>query len=146
MEDKLQNKLFKKYPKIFRQKDLPMTDTCMCWGICCGKGWYWLIDNLCSAIQGYIDSNPHLNIQQVEAVQLKEKFGQMRLYFDGGGDHIGGMVSFAENLSYSICEECGSTDKVKQTSGWITSLCAKCMGKRKRAETLRRKKSATKAQ
>lgn len=33
MNIELQEKLFEKYPKIFRQKDLSMNETCMCWGI-----------------------------------------------------------------------------------------------------------------
>lgn len=176
MDSKLQRKLFKKYPKIFRQKDLPMSETCMCWGVCCGDGWLVLIDNLCSAIQSHIDNNNQKvvkkaecktvkyteeddsllvdelesaipekeelvdSITQVEAVQVKEKFGGLRFYYDGGDELIAGMVSFAEHMSYSTCEYCGSTNKVTQTSGWITSLCSKCMGKHKRQKTLERKK------
>jgi replicative DNA helicase Mcm len=59
----------------------------------------------------------------------------LRFYINGGDDHIDGMISFAEHLSYNICEECGSTDRVKQTKGWITSLCCKCFAKNKLAET-----------
>ena len=40
------NKLYEKYPKIFGEKDLPASQTCMCWGISVGDGWYWLIDNI----------------------------------------------------------------------------------------------------
>jgi len=32
MKLELQNKLFEKYPNIFKNKDLPMNQTCMCWG------------------------------------------------------------------------------------------------------------------
>tara|TARA_R110002153_G_scaffold46642_2_gene131713 strand:- start:1695 stop:1805 length:111 start_codon:yes stop_codon:yes gene_type:complete len=28
-----QKEIFEKYPKIFRDKDKPMTETCMCWGL-----------------------------------------------------------------------------------------------------------------
>ena len=34
-----EQELIKKHPKIFRQKDLPMTHTAMCWGIECGPHW-----------------------------------------------------------------------------------------------------------
>lgn len=173
MNDKLQKKLFKKYPKIFAQKSLPMSRTCMCWGIDTGDGWFWLIDNLCSSIQDYIDNNNckiprgtnqgdlganytvtydsssvgELNesktmnendlvdsIPQVEAVQVKEKYGGLRFYYDGGNETIHGMVWLAERMSRNICEYCGSNDRVKQTSGWITSLCTKCFSERKRKE------------
>ena len=51
MNQRLQDKLYEKYPKIFGQKDLPMTQTAMCWGIDCGDGWYNIIDTLCCHIQ-----------------------------------------------------------------------------------------------
>lgn len=177
MKPELQQKLFKKYPKIFRQKDLPMTETAMCWGIDCGDGWYWLIDNLCHSIQSYCDSkNSGINIRnnirkewwqgwnteqfgwkscchfwkrfkerniedlpiQVEAVQVKEKYGGLRFYIVGChpmDNDIFGMIHLAEEMSYNICEKCGSTENVIQTDlGWIRSLCPKCMKKHKKNE------------
>jgi hypothetical protein len=127
MDKKLQKELFKKYPKIFRQKDLSMKETCMCLGIETGDGWYNLIDNLCSFLQFNIDNN---NYPQIEAVQVKEKYGTLRFYCNGGNDSQEGTISFAEYLSGFICERCGSTDNVNQTEGWIVTLCEKCMKKR----------------
>ena len=46
MTKELQEKLFNKYPKIFRQKDLSMMETCMCWGIDTDEGWFFLLDQL----------------------------------------------------------------------------------------------------
>ena len=126
MKAELQNKLFKKYPKIFRQKSLSMNETCMCWGISTGDGWYWLIDNLCDTIQRYIDANKQ---EQVEAIQVKEKYGGLRFYLNQESDMIHGMVWIAESMSYTICEDCGSTDGVTQTEGWISTLCKKCIKK-----------------
>lgn len=134
MKRKLQDKLFKKFPKIFRQKDLSPQETCMCWGITTGDGWYWLIYRLCENIQNYIDGNKHLKIPQVEATQVKEKFGILRFYICGGDTRIQGMVQLAENTSSYICEDCGSIIKVKRQTdnGWITTLCQEC---RRRKET-----------
>jgi len=126
MKVELENKLFKKYPKIFRQKNLSMNETCMCWGISTGDGWYWLIDNLCNTIQRYIDANKK---EQVEATQVKEKYGGLRFYYCGGDDLIDGMIWLAESMSYTICEDCGSTDGATQTEGWISTLCKKCIKK-----------------
>lgn len=55
MNSELQNKLYKDYPRIFRQRTLPMSQTCMCWGIETGDGWYDIIDRLCSLIQHHVD-------------------------------------------------------------------------------------------
>ena len=57
MRVELQNELFEKYPKIFRQKDLPKQQTCMCWGIDTGDGWFNIIDMLCLQIQWHIAHN-----------------------------------------------------------------------------------------
>ena len=124
MKPKLQEKLYRKYPKLFRQKDLPKTQTCMCWGISTDDGWYWLIDMLCKAIQSYINNNI---FSQVEVAQVKEKFGGLRFYIDKGNDEIYGMIRLAETMSYYICEKCGSTKDISQNKGgWIKTLCQKC--------------------
>jgi len=135
----LQKQLYDKYPKIFCQKDLPKTETCMCWGIDCLDGWHWLIDNLCCAIQKYCDSHNEMarirnkarqmeteDELQVEAVQVKEKFGGLRFYVNSADDEVYGMISLAEHMSYNICENCGSIENIQQTGGWIKSLCPKC--------------------
>jgi len=126
MDIELQKKLFEKYPKIFRQKDLSMQQTCMCWGIECGNGWYWLLDKLCDYIQSMIDNNPS-TWPQIEATQVKEKYGGLCFYYDGGNSCVDGAIMLAENLSYNICEFCGSTVDVSQSNkGWIVTLCKPC--------------------
>lgn len=124
MDKILENKLYEKYPKLFRQKDLSMQETCMCWGICVNSGWYWIIDNLCSCIQDYIDAN---HKPQVEIVQLKEKFGSMRFYVDGADELIRGMIWLAEDLSYNTCEMCGTNTDILHTKGWIKTRCKQCV-------------------
>lgn len=128
MEKELENKLYEKYPKLFRQKDLSMQETCLCWGLECGAGWYWLIDNLCNCIQGYIDANDK---SQVEFVQIKEKFGMLRAYIDNADEYTYGMISLAASLSYKTCEMCGSTTDIMHTKGWIKTICTDCQNKKK---------------
>ena len=137
--DKLLEKHFvKKYPKIFVDMYGPMNETCMHWGIECGAGWFFLLDNLCSKIQRHIDdrnetidkgyAQPNEKpIPQLVALQIKEKFGALRFYYSGGDEYIRTLVDFAESLSYSICENCGKfTEDVGRTQGWIQSLCTIC--------------------
>jgi len=132
MDEEFAKKLYDDYPKIFIQKDLPMTQTAMCWGIAVGNGWYWLLHNLCGTIQSYIDANKK---PQLEAVQVKEKFGGLRFYADNGDELIRGMIWLAESMSYHICESCGTTEDVGVgKSRWISTLCTTC---RTKAEKLR---------
>lgn len=126
MRAELQEKLYKKYPKIFQQKDLPMNQTCMCWGIECGDGWYDILDTLCAWIQNRVDwrNREEETISQVEAVQVKEKFGGLRFYIQGGDEEIYAAISMAEALSYRVCEICGSCGR-QTKSVWIETLCEK---------------------
>jgi hypothetical protein len=131
MKAELQEKLYTDYPEIFKQKDLDMTQTAMCWGISCGDGWYTLIDELCGNIKNHVDNfnrnKPEEDHMVCEAVQVKEKFGGLCFYIYGGDSFIDGMVSFAESMSYHICTECGDpSEKQNNNRGWIYTLCSKC--------------------
>ena len=126
MKKELQDKLFEKYPKIFVQKDLGPKESLMCFGLSCGDGWFWLLDNLCRHLQFHTDRNKR---PQVEAVQVKEKFGGLCFYTRNRDDYFAGCIRFAEHLSLSICESCGTTENVTQTEGWIRTICQKCLAK-----------------
>ena len=55
MKLELDAKLCKKYPKIFKNRYAPMTQTAMCWGFDHDDGWYNIIDMMCDNIQSHID-------------------------------------------------------------------------------------------
>ena len=72
----------------------------------------------------YYPSKTHVKIK---IDQVKEKFGGLRLYVEHDTPYIAGVVAFAEEMSYKICEHCGTTVGVTQNQkGWIKSLCATC--------------------
>lgn len=121
MKKELQEKLYNKYPLIFGQKDLPMTQTAMCWGIDTDDGWYTLIDSLCSCIQHHIDQRKG-EVPQVEATQVKEKFGGLRFYYIGGDAYVDGLITLAQALSYRTCQICGNPGRVTAGS-WVYTYC-----------------------
>ncbi len=133
MREELDNALCVKYPKIFAQRNSPMTETCMCWGFCCGDGWYKILDSLCQQIQHHIDWKQEQKekygrgegCSQVVAVQVKEKFGGLRFYYDGGDDVIDGMVRMAESWASNTCETCGDAGKHRVDNGWHYVACDK---------------------
>ena len=61
-------------------------------------------------------------VPQVVAVQVKEKFGWLRFYVNGGDDVTYAYISMAESMSYRTCEECGTPGKI-YTDGWHRVLC-----------------------
>ena len=146
MKKELEDKLFKKYPKIFpKGRNIDPHQSLMCFGLEGDSGWYWLIDQLCSCIQSYIDGNKHLKIKQVVAAQVKEKFAQLRFYTDGHDENIGGMIWLAEHMSGSICEKCGSFEgKIDEQARWIKCLCDECRKDKQKEDLDRQKKTIKK--
>lgn len=64
-------------------------------------------------------------VHQVVVEQVKEKFGTLRFYYQGGDDQIHGMVRMAEAMSAVTCEQCGVPAKTGGR-GWISTLCDSC--------------------
>ena len=76
MDKEIQDKIFAKYPDMFGDKDKPMSETCMCWGLDVGAGWEHIIDHLCSQLDGL---QKEYDIKVIFD-QVKEKFGELRIY------------------------------------------------------------------
>ena len=124
------NALLTNYPKIFRNG----------FQFECDDGWYQLISDLCKYIQGMIDNNDHLELQQVKAVQVKEKFGTLRFYIEyfesvkgnkrqeEWWSKVYGAIHFAEFISRRFCERCGINQNVKMRSltGRYHIYCDSC--------------------
>ncbi len=65
----------------------------------------------------------------VNVIQVKEKYGQLRVYIEGGDEYIDGMIALAEQLSSKTCEFCGRTENVGRTRSWIFTICKDCFDK-----------------
>jgi len=141
MKQELDEYLCKVYPKMMGNRNLPMTETAMCWGFECGDGWFNILNQLMGNIQNHIDWQNRNGevVPQVTVDQVKEKFGTLRFYYTGGDDYIRGMVALAESLSGVTCESCGNPSEVQNDSGWMRSICNSCEEKREaeRDETLK---------
>ena len=95
-------------------------------GFSVDEGWWPILESLCANIQSHIDwKNKQSEIvPQVTVAQIKEKFGGLRFYYDGGDDTINGMVRMAEAWADASCEVCGAPGK-SRNGGWIKTLCDK---------------------
>lgn len=96
-------------------------------GFCVGEGWWPIIETLCANIQSYTDwwNKNHETrpvVEQVVVEQIKEKFGGLRFYYQGGDDKIQGMVRMAEAWAGHHCETCGKPGRQRE-GGWIKTLC-----------------------
>lgn len=66
-------------------------------------------------------------IEQVVVTQIKEKFGTLRFYYDGGDEYIRGLEDMAESMTARTCEDCGSPGVARSTKKrrWVKVLCDK---------------------
>ena len=109
------------YPKMFSQ---PYG------GFAVGPGWWPIIEVLCNHIDSHIKFKNEQKdrwgrgdgCEPVIVRQIKEKFGGLRFYYDGGDPAIAGMVTMAESWAACTCEECGVPGK-SRSGGWIRTLC-----------------------
>lgn len=132
--DAFAKKMAEKYPRYFG-------DRIKYGGFAIGEGWYPIIEVLISHIDHYTKSKrnkraydlrkireeniplkvtPKMNWIKVE--QIKEKFGGLRFYYQGGDEYISGLVSMAESWASRSCETCGDIGK-RRSGGWIRTLC-----------------------
>jgi hypothetical protein len=66
---------------------------------------------------------PKKEIPPVTIEQIKEKFGGLRFYYNGGDNRISAVVDFAEMLSMTICEESGQTGAIRVANrGYVRTL------------------------
>jgi hypothetical protein len=55
MKKELEEKLYNEYPKLFKQRHLPITHSCMPFGCEHGDGWFSILNNACSVINWHIE-------------------------------------------------------------------------------------------
>ena len=124
MNDSNTEYLYKKYPLLYKQHSLPMSESALCWGFQCGDGWLKIIDKLSEEI---VKVSP-----TTEATTVKEKFGKLRFYTtkDSNPDKVDKLISKAVKKSSKTCEICGEKGKpFKSTFGWLSVLCKECIEK-----------------
>lgn len=110
-----------KYPKIFAERHMDTSSSCMGWGLDCGDGWFDIIDTLCANLQSMTDRNA---APQVVAKQVKEKFGNLCFLYSGGNEVTFGMVMLAQSMSVRVCEMCGGPRPRKAENGGLQVRCA----------------------
>ena len=138
MEKELQEYFYKTYPLLFSGKDESNTKTLMCYGMCCRKGWFRILDNLCASlepkIRGWVDQNPDKE-SHPRISQIKEKFGGFRFYMteislknvgEELSKEIYSLIAQAEEESYTVCEFCGVSGELRKDLPWKKTLCEKC--------------------
>jgi len=92
-------------------------------GIEHGDGWRVIVEGLFEHIDNLIKEH---GAPPVVVHQVKEKFGELCFYYDGGDDAVHEAVRDAEHAAHYTCELCGTTENVGRTQGWILTCCKNC--------------------
>jgi hypothetical protein len=93
------------------------------WGFRCEVGWDGLITRLCERLDA-------LALPGLRVVQVKEKFGTLRFYVEGGNKAVAGLIRQAEVESAETCEWCGSRGELRKSArGYFLTLCDSCFGR-----------------
>lgn len=130
MREDLEKRLLGIKPRFFAGIDYPKSSL-MVFGFECGDGWFHLIEELLLAAKQRVEAGGWGSFR---VVQVKEKFGGLRFYYEGGDEHFAGMVEMAERLSFRICEACGAwatetriardPETGEPRGYWVATLCA----------------------
>ena len=98
-------------------------------GIETGDGWYQLLYDMCKEIAIVLETAE--KPVTIEMVQIKEKYGTLRVYYDLEGENnvarkISDIAQKYEDLSEKVCEECGCEGTLRTDLPWIQTLCDTC--------------------
>lgn len=107
-------------------------------GFAIGRGWWPIVETLCRQIYAYtkwqnntrqdrLAKNPHNlvvpdYVEPIQIEQIKEKFGGLRFYYQGGDKFVEGLVTMAELWCGRTCEDCGAPG-TRRSGGWVRTLC-----------------------
>lgn len=124
-EENFLAEMVEKYPHVFARKASSIEPFPM-FGIECGSGWYPILNQLFACINSHLDwiNKGKNDIEKVPFIltQIKEKYGTLRFYYDGGDERIDGMALMAEAMSAVTCEVCGNPGKFRGR-GWYYTAC-----------------------
>ena len=115
MRVELERELIKKYLQLFQDINKPPTESLMCFGCECGDGWYNLLDET-------LDKISRVCSKEYRLVQVKEKYGSLRIYDISGNEAVWNITDEAEQRSVKICEVCGKPGKL-YGKGWVVCRC-----------------------
>lgn len=88
----------------------------------CGDGWVDILHEAAIRLNEHIQTLPEDVRQDVVALQVKEKYGRLRLYVSYYTEEIDRIVREAEEKSGKTCETCGKTGKLRG-SRWFYTAC-----------------------
>lgn len=109
-------------------------------GLECGDGWNLLLDEMAAALEALIverlnrggwpaaasadadDANTANAVGWPRAVQIKEKFGSLRVYMIGSSPELQAVIDVARKKANITCDKCGGPGTMRE-GGWWRVRC-----------------------
>lgn len=143
MREDLEKQLYELGPILYQEKDLPMNQTCMCWGFECPDSWFNILKDLTIELENI--NNKYKGKYECVARQVKSKYGSLRFYYylnilikNPTEDEVKlateldnkcqAIIDKAEVATTQICCSCGK-QATKVSKGWISFYCDDCFNK-----------------
>lgn len=119
MNEENTKKLFDDFPVLLREG--------LAYGFECKDGWYELLRQLFTKLETLWKAYP--NGQPADApviLQVKEKFGLLRVYLSWQTAAMSSAIKDAEAKSARTCEICGQPGTMHQRGNWLRTTCESC--------------------
>lgn len=115
-------RLYDRFDPLYRGRHLPDTQNLMCYGFQCSDGWFTLIYELSEQIETYCQQHPEA--ADLIAVQVKEKFGELRFYVSPLVVEVEHLIEQARVKSRQTCERTGKPGVMCcRPDGYYQTLC-----------------------
>ncbi len=104
---------YKDFPEVIAKRNI---------GCCVGEHWHPYVHNmLCGMLYNKI---------YAQIVQIKEKFGELRVYYDNHSPEAEAYILDAAKACSQTCADCGSQEDVElyssKNKGWVLPRCKAC--------------------
>jgi len=121
MDKALEQKLIERWPTWFDTGG-DIRHTLMPRGFTHDDGWFDILWRLCEDLEPSVTEMERAGGHQFEVLQVKEKFGGLRIHVNHANDAIRQRIEAAIQESFHSCEVCGQPGKLRE-GDWIKTLC-----------------------
>lgn len=115
----LHDDMRQRFPVLYRD--------CYC-GCSVGGGWNGIVSKASAALAalGPVDTGDPVIDGRLAVIQVKEKFGGLRIYLNFDTEETDAIVKAAAEEAARTCEFCGNPGELYTKRGWFTTLCKEC--------------------
>jgi ribosomal protein L37AE/L43A len=119
--------IIKKYPELFGEPPYDPKETLICFGFEVSNAWLPILEKGFREMAKIVKRDEFTDFK---VIQVKEKFGGLRVYTNYYTDEIDKIIDRMEEQCAHTCEQCGSSEGKLRQDGWWQTLCDDCYNKK----------------